>query len=64
LPTTNQPAQIHTLKTLQQVEADYLRNISLQYHQGLDKLATELGISKRTLYRKLQQFNISIKNKT
>ena len=50
----------NAVKSLVAVEEHYLRNILRSYGDSLDALAVELGISTRTLYRKLQHHGIDI----
>lgn len=47
------------LTTLADAEADYLRQCIAHFEGHIDELAQQLGISRRTLYLKLQQHNIS-----
>ncbi|MGB3724383.1 MAG: sigma 54-interacting transcriptional regulator [Glaciecola sp.] len=44
--------------TLDQAEAHYLKSAMQQASQGIEHLAHQLGVSKRTLYRKLNKHNI------
>lgn len=47
------------LTSLADAEADYLRQCIAHFEGHIDELAQQLGISRRTLYRKLQQHNLS-----
>ena len=54
---SGQPA-VHAIDSLEQVEKQYLRQVSRKYHQRDRRwLAQQLGLSERTLYRKLQQLD-------
>ena len=53
-----EPEEIEESFSLQKKEIDYIRK-ALQKHDGKRKdAAKELGISERTLYRKIKEFNI------
>lgn len=49
-----------TIRTLEDAEADYLRDICDSYPGTPDSLARQLGVSTRTLYRKLQRYQIKL----
>ena len=49
-----------TIRTLEDAEADYLRDICDNYPGTPDSLARQLGVSTRTLYRKLQRYQIKL----
>ena len=51
------PTDITELIPLDQVESRYLRRISASYQGDNASLARQLGISERTLYRKLRNLN-------
>ena len=54
----------NAVKSLVALEEDYLRNILRSYEDSLDALAVELGISTRTLYRKLRHHGIDATQRT
>ncbi|MCC2617925.1 sigma-54-dependent Fis family transcriptional regulator [Aestuariibacter halophilus] len=56
---TQQPT---TLMPLDAVERDYLRRVVAQHEGTAETLASALGISQRTLYRKLQRYGIRLKH--
>jgi DNA-binding NtrC family response regulator len=66
IATATEPSntpEILKLQPLPSVEANYLRYVMLQYRDlSLDDIANQLAISKRTLYRKLKLYGISINN--
>jgi transcriptional regulator with PAS, ATPase and Fis domain len=47
-----------TFLTLEQAEARYLANVCETQTVSINELATNLGLSTRTLYRKLQKFDL------
>lgn len=49
--------QSNTIPTLEQVEAQYLRKAVAEFAGDKRELAKQLGISERTLYRKLNQLD-------
>jgi transcriptional regulator with PAS, ATPase and Fis domain len=49
--------QTNTMRTLEQVEAQYLRKTVAEFDGDKRELAKQLGISERTLYRKLNQLD-------
>lgn len=50
---------IHKIKTLEQLESDYLATLIINTNKGIDQLALELGISGRTLHRKLKKHGVT-----
>lgn len=48
------------IRTLDEAEAGYLRDICENYPGSPDSLARQLGVSTRTLYRKLQRYQIRL----
>jgi len=50
-------------QSLQELEQHYLAHLCSEFKGGdIDEMAETLGISKRTLYRKLQQYNLKLSN--
>jgi len=59
-PSSNQsmPANIDGILPLMEVERRYLQQMVHRYHGDNKSLASQLGISERTLYRKLKEMKI------
>ena len=56
--TVQEPEEIEESLSLSKKEIDFIRK-ALQKHEGKRKdAAKELGISERTLYRKIKEYNI------
>jgi transcriptional regulator with PAS, ATPase and Fis domain len=56
--SVQEPEEIHDTFSLEKQEIDYIRR-ALQKHEGKRKdAALELGISERTLYRKIKEYNL------
>jgi len=53
---------VKRILTLEEAEARYLKSIVNNYKGSIDKLANSLGISQRTLYRKLQSHKLKLKS--
>jgi DNA-binding NtrC family response regulator len=51
------------IKPLAQIEAEYLATLIDQSGKTVEQLAVELGVSSRTLHRKLKKFNLSVSKK-
>ena len=47
--------------TIEEAEAQYLKNVIQNYQGTIDELANNLGVSQRTLYRKLRSHQLKLK---
>jgi len=58
IPATGKPAAVKPGQSMQQMEADRIAELLLIHQGHRRKVADELGISERTLYRKLGKYNL------
>lgn len=55
---STQPVSASTLSALEQYEANFIANLIKKYQGNRKLIAAEMNISERTLYRKLNRFNL------
>lgn len=61
--TAGEPEFTPHLKTLDEAEASYLSDIAATYDGTPESLAEVLGVSTRTLYRKLQRYGLTLRKR-
>lgn len=64
LPELMNDSRVHnhsTIVTLEAAEANYLEDVVAKHTGSIDALANALGVSQRTLYRKLQALGLKVK---
>jgi DNA-binding NtrC family response regulator len=64
LPELVSEPTVHTnerVLTLEAAEAKYLEKVVAKHEGSIDTLANALGVSQRTLYRKLQSLGLKVK---
>ena len=58
-PPENPPATLKQGQSIKQMEADHIKELLQQHNGHRRKVADELGISERTLYRKLKKYDLT-----
>jgi len=58
-PERQSIVQSHQMNPLEQIEANFLNSLINKYNGNRKLIATEMNVSERTLYRKLNRFNLN-----
>jgi two-component system, NtrC family, response regulator AtoC len=58
-PERQSIAESHQMNPLEQIEANFLNSLINKFNGNRKLIATEMNISERTLYRKLNRFNLN-----
>ncbi|MEQ1528904.1 MAG: sigma-54 dependent transcriptional regulator [Methylococcales bacterium] len=58
-PTRQAAPQVYSDNPIEQLEMDFLRGLINKYNGSRKLIAAEMNISERTLYRKLNRFNLN-----
>ena len=59
-PATRQPALLEESLSLDKKQKELIERALVKHHNNRKKAATELGISERTLYRKIKSYDIDL----